>query len=464
MKNLWTLPFELVDDNLHPVFRQDLPKYSLFYTAGYLVLTQPSHADEIAEQLKQPVSNSTAVINLLRKAQEAQEQWEKTFLHSQFKPLCLTLYTSQQCNLNCSYCFSQGEQSLPETDLDLSVICQATELVASNCKRAGVPFTLVIHGGGEPTLDRRLPEILSVVEKIAARHVKGIFRYLATNGVMPAEQARWVAEHFDQIGLSCDGPADIQSTQRPLKNRTSSAPYVERTAEIIREAGKPLHIRATVTAETFQRMPEIAAYLCAELHAAEVRIEPVFKGSRSTPGIGVQPWQAENFCEAFLAARQVARSYHTRWQASGSRLWEIHGRYCQVFRNVLHLLPGNSASACFKTGGSNEARSSGLQIEKTINPVFALDPVRTGVLQDQLAQDDLFCLACFNRFHCDRACPDRCPVDPSSNNGTVSIAGELRCSINRMLSTALLQERAEALAPLLTQHPTISTKIEGASS
>ncbi len=464
MKNLWILPFEPVNGSLHPIFRQDLPKYSLFYTAGYLVLTQPSHADEIAKQLKQPVSSSTAAVNLLRKAQAAQEQWEKTFLHTQFKPLCLTLYTSQQCNLACSYCFSQDEQTPPENDLDIPVICQAAELVASNCKRAGVPFTLVIHGGGEPTLDRRLPEILSVVEKIAAKHVKSIFRYLATNGVMPAEQARWAAEHFDQIGLSCDGPADIQSTQRPLKNRTSSTPYVERTAEIIREAGKPLHIRATVTAETFRRMPEIAAYLCAELHAAEIRIEPVFQGGRSSPDIGVQPCQAEDFCEAFLAARQVARSYDARWQASGSRLWEIHGRYCQIFRNVLHLLPGNSASACFKTGASSEVRASGLQIEKTAGTGFAIDPAHVGALQDQLAQEDPLCLTCFNRFHCDRACPDRCPADLSSNGNPVSVTAELRCAINRMLSTAQLQERAETLAPLLQQHPVISTKIEGASS
>jgi sulfatase maturation enzyme AslB (radical SAM superfamily) len=455
MEFLWTRSFQRIENSRYPVFRQDLPECVLFYAPGYLVLAQPERALELERQLALPAPTLHPAAVLLRQAQTAQQRWERIHQARPINPLCLTLYTSQRCNLNCSYCFSQGEPAPCDSDLDLNFILQAAEWVSANCKRAGAPFTLVIHGGGEPTLDQRLPHILAAVEQIAARQNRGIFRYLATNGVMPAQQARWAAEHFDQLGLSCDGPPDIQAAQRPLKNGRSSVLQVERTAQIIRRAGKPLHVRATITAQSFERMPEIAAYLCAELHASEVRIEPVFQGGRTAPDDSLQVRRAEAFCAYFLEARQVASRYGARWSSSGSRPGEVHGRYCQVFRDVLHLTPGNGVSACFKVGSRSQAQALGLELGSEGSRDFEIDPSRVSVLQGVLAEDEAACRDCFNQFHCARGCPDRCPADPQADSG------ELRCALNRMLSTALLQERAQTLLPGLQQNSFVAAQLQG---
>jgi sulfatase maturation enzyme AslB (radical SAM superfamily) len=455
MKNLWLQPFYKIKECSFPVFRQDLAEVSLFYAPGYLVLTDHDHAEDFNAQLAAPLPSLHMAARLREHSLAAMQDWENTFKAKPLAPLCLTLYTSQNCNLNCSYCFSQEKNAFSDANLELEFIRQSAEEVAANCKNAKVPFTLVIHGGGEPTMDARLPDILSVVDKVADHYQLEHFHYLATNGVMSEEQAHWAVQNFDEIGLSCDGPADIQATQRPLKNGLRSTAHVERTAAIIRRAGKPLHIRATITSRSLERMPEIAAYLCTSLKASEVRIEPVFQGGRTHPDNNIPADQAEQFCASFLEARRVAAASGTGWFYSGSRLEDIHGRYCQIFRNVLNLVPGNGISACFKTSGRSQAQDWGMEIGLHDNAGFAVNPERVDKLQQILITDDPICESCVNRFHCTRGCPDYCPAVCGSGTD------QFRCRLNRMLTTALLQERATKLAPVLRQNPIIGSVIQG---
>jgi sulfatase maturation enzyme AslB (radical SAM superfamily) len=455
MKQLWELPFQIIEACPYPVFRQDLPEISLFYAPGYLAAAHRHFAGELEHQLCNTSPSWSAALSLRDYALSAVKRWDEQNHEKPFVPLCLTLYTSQRCNLACSYCFSQDQNSQQESDLDLDFILEAAEKVIRNCKNAGVPFTLVVHGGGEPTLDSRLPQILTAVTQAVSRHEIGCFRYLATNGVMSEETASWAVQTFDEIGLSCDGPPDIQTAQRPLKNGQSSMDKVKQMAAILRACNKPLHIRATITSQTLERMPEIAAYLFGTLHADEVRVEPVFQGGRTHTENNISPELAEKFCLSFLEARRIAASYGKRWLSTGSRPGEIHGRYCQVTRDVLHLLPGNGVSACFKIGSRRQAQALGMDIRDGSTPVFSVDKNRVRTLQSKLTHEDPACETCINHYHCARGCPDICPA--FSNPGTDG----LRCKINRMLTTALLQELARQITPQLQNNPATGIAIRG---
>jgi sulfatase maturation enzyme AslB (radical SAM superfamily) len=458
MNSYFDYPFRIISAIPFPVFCQNRPEISLFYAPGYLAVTAPQQADEMVRQIGAILPSSPEARLLQEHARQAARQWENHCGVKAFKPLCLTLYTSQLCNLKCSYCFSQDDLH-PEPDLDLAFIRQAAKKVAANCKEEQVPFTLVIHGGGEPTLDARLPEILAAVDETAAYYGIGAFKYLATNGVMPEETALWAVQAFDQIGLSCDGPPDIQAANRPLQNGRGSVEQIERTAGVIHRSGKPLHIRATITCQTIERMPEIAAYLCGVLQASVVRVEPVFQGGRTHLENAISPNQADCFCSAFLEARRVAARYGSRWSSTGSRPGEIHGRFCQVFREVLQLVPGNGVSACFKIGGRRQAQDRGMDIRDHTADGFGIDMSRVPALQSILAKEDPACDTCFNRYHCDRGCPDHCPANPDPK--VHPTGGELRCRVNRMLTSALLQKQAEHLKPLLRDHPAAGCVIQG---
>lgn len=378
---------------------------------------------------------------------QARQQVEEPFTLE-----CLTLYMNNECNLDCSYCHSAPSRS-PAERLSLRDIVAAAEIVAADCRSSNHTFHVVLHGGGEPTL--HLPQIgetLSTLETIAAAHDVPIFRYIATNGVVSEEKATWLARHFDLIGLSCDGPPDVQNRQRPQRDGRDTSAILERTAHVFREEGCPVHVRATVTPPGLPRQAESVEYFCQQLSPKEIHIEPVYAGVKS----GEQPYfahhHAEEFVAHFMAARKAASRYGVKLTTSGSRLASIHSAYCHVFRHVLNLLPGGVATACFKVSRAFHAGSRGVSIGawQEANKRFAIDYRRVQTLRRQLSVTPNECVDCFNRFHCTKGCPDVCLLE-ATPQGFGETHPDFRCLMQRALSRAILLEAAENLWSPQTQ-------------
>jgi len=446
-----------------PIFRQDHREYALFYAPGYLAAVELKQADAFEASLSQPAATTIgetaltgsstplalavtqtmtwpAVVELRRHAAAAQQTWAEAHTRP-FSPVCLMLYLNNECNLGCTYCYSNPSPR-PGPRLELATVRAGAKLVAKNCRAQGQPFTLVFHGGGEPTLHQPLADrILNEVEGIAAAYDLPIFRYIATNGVMPPAKATWVAERFDLIGLSCDGPESLQNQQRPLWGGGSSSPFVERTAQAVREAGKPLHARVTITPQSLRRQSEIAAYVCQQLKPQEIHVEPIYKAGRARAEDCLTMDQVETFVEEFFKARAVARGYGIRWLMSGSRPGEIHGPYCHVFREVLNLVPGGAATACFKTTTAVQTRQQEVMVGEmeAASGCFSLDHDHIQSLRQALRLFPGKCGNCFNQYHCVRDCPDHCPLEG------VRPSSEFGCQAQKKLVNALLQETAEAL-------------------
>ncbi|GIK58517.1 MAG: hypothetical protein HND44_13650 [Chloroflexi bacterium] len=419
-----------------PIFWQEGDAYSLFYAPGYLVVAARLLAADLWQDLQRPESQTPAARRL--------RQWAETAVHTRqsaltapFAPVCLTLYLHNQCNLRCPYCYADpSPRSTPRLDVD--TVHAAARLVAENCQQQQRPFTLVCHGGGEPTLNQpHLAQVLAGVQAIAAAAALSLFRYIATNGVMPTAKAHWLAQQFDLVGLSCDGPAAIQSRQRPLANGQNSTPYVERTARILHEHQTPLHVRVTITPFSVMQQVEIAEYICRRLQPEEIHVEPVYRAGRARTA--VLP-DADQFVDHFLQAQQVAAAYGARWLTSGSRLQEIHGPYCHLFRDVLHLVPGDVASACFKTSTSPQAGQQGLQIGQMGDGRFTLNQPHITALRQQLHPLPPPCQDCFNQYHCARDCPDNCPLE----DGETAVPS-FRCRVQKKLAQVQLTQMGAGL-------------------
>lgn len=420
-----TLPSE----NL-PIFRQDEEAYSLFYAPGYLAVVARRQADAFLSGIE---------ASQLRQHARAAIQARKQLMTNSFAPVCLTLYLNNECNLRCSYCYTDPSPRL-NTRLDLATIRAAAQLVAKNCCQQKRPFTIVCHGGGEPTLDQPyLEKILVELEQIARQHELSIFRYIATNGVMRTDKARWVAKRFDLIGLSCDGPEKIQTKQRPLWGGQSSTSYIERIAHIIHKQGTPLHVRTTITRQSICRQPEIAQYLCQELQPQEIHVEPVYQAGRANADACLQ--DADSFVNEFLEAQTIARQYGLNWLMSGSRLNEIHGPFCHIFRDVLNLIPGGVATACFKTTRCEQAKKRGIQIgEIGDNGRFHLAHSHISSLRQSLNLLPTKCQDCFNQYHCVQDCPNHCPLDSTATSSVT-----FRCLVQKKLAQSRLETLAKAL-------------------
>jgi uncharacterized protein len=390
---------------------------------------------------------------LLRHARAAQAAWNQR-LSEPFRPLCLTIYPENRCNLRCAYCYAdpapvQGSACPP---VSLAAVRAAAEVTARNCQAQGRPLTLVLHGGGEPTLHpRALARIVETVESVAAVHGVELFKYIATNGVMAPQTARWVAQHFDRVGLSCDGPAEIQNQQRPisrpqrLANITASAPFVERTADLLHAAGRPLDVRVTLTPQTVARQEEIVAYLLQRLRPQEIRIEPLYQTGRSVEnGLAWSLDHAEIFIQHFRAAQALARSAGVRLVFTGARPGEIHGPFCQIFRQVLNLVPGDVATPCFQWSDAAQARRRDAVIGQQVNGQFALDEAKISALRELLVYTPPRCVTCFNRWHCAGACPENCLLedDPAQPERP---GEDFRCRVQMRLAEGILADAAGAL-------------------
>jgi uncharacterized protein len=446
-----------------PVFRWDRAEYALFYTPGYLEVVGLGEAEWFEKRIgaSSPHESLGKEGSELRRRAELAVAQARQQQEAVFSPECLTLYMNNACNLRCAYCYAdpgryaaeaatskQGGVAARPAYLGMDVIGAAAELVAQNCQRKGRPFYVVFHGGGEPTLHReRVERALGLVERAAAAHGVELFRYVATNGVMSEKKAVWLARRFDLVGLSCDGPEEIQNRLRPLWEGGPTAGHVERTARILQAEGQRVHVRATVARECVGRQAEIAAYVCERLAPEEIHLEPVYTGGRADTAAGLRPQEATDFVDHFLEARRKAQDYGVRLTYAGCRPDQVHGPYCNVSRQVLNLVPGGVATACFKLteGGEAEARGMSIGAWERRSGRFVIDHGRVRELRRRLASPPAQCQDCFNRYHCAGECPDRCALDAASGAEERAEEDGFRCQAQKGIAAAMLEEVAEGV-------------------
>lgn len=421
-----------------PIFELARPSRSVLYTPGHLAIVSRAEAQTVRSALLgesasefAPTQGVAARLRLC--AERAIETWRERAQQS-FAPECLTVCLSNLCNLACTYCYSAGVRAAPDRPaISDDAVLGAARLVARCASQKGKPLQLVLHGGGEPTVHwKDIERFVFLTRQAAAEAGVEWSGYIASNAVLPSEKAAWLARHFNLVGVSCDGPPDIQDRQRPLAGGGPSSSWVERAAQAIREAGGQLTVRATITPETVERQPEIVRYLHRKLGATRMRFEPVYCAG----GGGFEPAQAGPFAEHFLAAQRAARSLGCDLSTSVVRLDEIHGPYCNVLKDVLHLLPDGTATACFL------ADSSALAIGRWQGDArgFVLDRERIRVLRAKLLEIPDRCQDCINIIHCARECPESCYA--SDRRQSVGVSG-FRCLLAQRLAESWILDAAE---------------------
>ena len=443
-----------------PIFRWDSAEYATFYAPGYVCVVGLPDADSFETTIQ---VEESGVPNLFGSPSDqgqgvawGPQLWRQADLalaearrwqEEPFRPECLTLYMNNECNLGCVYCHTDPLPG-PAPRLEPETIAVAAEVVAVHCRQKGRPLYGVFHGGGEPTLHQeRVERALALLDRAASAHDVELFRYVATNGVMSEKKAAWLARHFDLIGLSCDGPAEIQNRQRPGRDGGTTAHVVERTGRILREEGGRFHVRTTITRATLSRQAEIADYICQQFSPEEIHFEPVYLGGRTSAATGLGAHQAGEFVANFLKARQVAREHGILLATSGSRPDALHGPYCHVFRDTLNLVPGGVATACFKvtTAAQVEEKGAAIGALNRESGRFEIDQPRVRELCQRLDALPAGCTDCFNRYHCVRACPDYCPLEGNTRPDHGAAEPGFRCLAQKALAYAIIREAAERL-------------------
>lgn len=408
-----------------PMFRLLYDDMAVLYTPGYAV--READADH-------------AVLTKLATA--ADEAWRQ-YAERPYSPTCLTLYLSNQCNLGCSYCYSapidpHRSRTQQQPTINVAAARAAARLVAANCARRGAQFSLILHGGGEPTQHwDLLTELYQDVVEISRGNGVDFWSYIATNGVIPPAKVDWLAAQFSVVGLSCDGPPSLHDAQRPAASGAATSKAVEAAARRLAARGVDFHVRVTVTPATMARQKEIVGYCVHELQARTIRFEPAYQGRAGQPAY-FAPADADEFVRRFVEARAAALSAGAQLHLSGIRLNEIHGAHCNPLRDVLQIAPDGRASACFLTadGDRPDDRSLMLGCYDESTDSYVIDEARAAALRAGAARIPSRCHACVNVYHCARDCPDVCLISSSTESETPGF----RCRVQKLLAHEFIKD------------------------
>lgn len=436
--------FTKVHDRL-PVFKISHGKQMVLYTPGYSIRTSDIPSGELHSFFLNPSiipdrELRTFLINFLEKAKENKRKWE--FLQqAPFNPECLTIHVGNECNFNCSYCYAaiygtgnSDIKGFPGIDAIAGTLEYISDQLNSNPKR----LTVAYHGSGEPShFWGRLTSTFRQIEEFAGHKEIQLFNYIATNGCLDEESTDWLATHMDLIGVSCDGPPDIQMAQRrPGQNKCLS---IEKFCDRILDKGGTFDIRVTVTRNTFLRMPEITGYLIEKCRARNIRLEPVYLAGDKA----FKEEDADIFFDQYIKSAKIAEKHGVGFDYSGVRMGEIHGPYCDVARNTIRLTADGKTRNCFCfmsdtkdliTGGYDEFRSFfSLRTD--------LDELKGYVYQ--IPED---CSRCINIYHCSRGCPDFCLFDNGYH--VQRQLNSFKCRLHQLKAVS----QAEAMAK--TYYPT----------
>jgi uncharacterized protein len=319
------------------------------------------------------------------------------------EPLFLGLIPTRGCNLGCRYCdFPMPKQKEPLMSLRLAreAVDAYLEIQIANAQRhAEVHFF-----GGEPFFAEEVVHFVVNYTSLKAAELGLRTRFeVTTNGVYRRPRAEWIADHFDTVVLSLDGPADIQELHRPSLNGRSNFILVERSAQIFSQGTVELILRACVTRDTVRRLPEIAYWMAENFRPSTVSFERLTESplSRAAGLLPPDPWE---FARSFEAAAQVLEPYGIETVLSSANLNTLQCSFCPVGKDALIVSPDGAVDACYLL--PEEWRRSGLdmRIGHMHSGRLELDTPQLAAVRGLTVHQKPLCTGCLCRYHCAGGC------------------------------------------------------------
>lgn len=317
-------------------------------------------------------------------------------------PRFLGLVPTRRCEMSCRYCDFGGGQA-PGT-LQPGVALEALQWFADLCARQKRQELAVEFFGGEPLA---APEVLNAVtlRTWALARTTGLQPALGmlTGGVGPVGLLELVADTFARVTLSVDGPPPIHDALRPLRQGIGSFEQVARAARTFRRGQVVLGLRVCVTSETVALMPQIAAFLTAEMNPDELSFEPLVAGARARRA-GLTPPGPLAFVRGFLAAARQLESAGVEPVHDSASLQQLRVSFCPTADDGVILGPGGAVSACYLPGSQWRARGLELRYGRFCGGELVVDEPLLAAARALGLQGKERCVACFARWHCAGGC------------------------------------------------------------
>lgn len=142
----------------------------------------------------------------------------------------LVIHAHSSCNCHCIMCDiwkTKGQKIFGVEDVKRQL---------DSIRRLGVKW--IVFSGGEPLMNAELPEVCTILR------AEGIRLTLLTTGLLLRKNAQSVAEHFDDIVVSVDGPREVHDSIRRVPGGFS---LIETGVRASRELRPDIRITARCT-------------------------------------------------------------------------------------------------------------------------------------------------------------------------------------------------------------------------
>ncbi|MBS3079296.1 radical SAM protein [Candidatus Pacearchaeota archaeon] len=361
-----------------------------------------------------------------------------------YSPTYATLIPTYNCNLRCVYCYSNGGES-PTKIMEFNVAKSAINLAIENAKRLETGETgLEFHGGGEPFLPANMELIKRSLDYFRKNAEKSGLKYTVgsvTNGVMNQKDLEWIVQTFSHLNISLDGPEDIQNSQRPKPRNLPSYEDVMRTITYLEGKKFKYGIRATITAESVDRMPEIIEFFHSISTSDSFHVEPLFECGRCKTTNAKAP-EPQTFLKRFLEARETAKKLGIKIYYSGARINCLSTSFCGASGENFFVNPNGNVITCPETSRETDPDFSMFHIgsydSSTQSFRFHQDKIR--LLKSRTIDNIPHCSNCFAKYNCSGDCPAK---SYSQSRNLFDTSSNPRCLINRELLKQEIYERLE---------------------
>ena len=347
-------------------------------------------------------------------------------------PLFLGLIPTRGCNMACQYCGfeASGQDNLV---MDLSLVRKAIDSYLNLLLTSGQNQAEIHFFGGEPFHARASVESAVEYATLRVSELGMSVRFEATtNGLFDENFCEWIADHFDTIVLSLDGPVDIQDRHRPGRNGRSAFSVVERNASIFSESTVELVLRACITDKTATRMREIAEWMAWKFHPSTICFEPLTPTPQSSAA-GLQPPDPWEFAHNFLEAARLLDNQGIEVLYSTANLHEIRNSFCPVGNDALIVAPDGEISACYLLPSDWESKGLDLKIGRVSDQGFHFDSDAVQRVRQLAGRTKPLCVNCLCQYHCAGGC--------HVNHATDQDTYDDPCIQTRIITIAKLLER-----------------------
>lgn len=166
----------------------------------------------------------------------------------------LGLEITQNCNLQCEYCY----QSHFNNEMNLELAIEAINFGLTKAKSINSNAILISYFGGEPLLRFKNIELLTEYAKAeAVAHDMQVFFEITTNGtLLTREKCHFLVENRFSLKVSLDGLPEYHDQNRVSKNGKSTHAAVMKNMDLFlfyqKELKRPVQISMVISRNSYE--------------------------------------------------------------------------------------------------------------------------------------------------------------------------------------------------------------------